>query len=57
MCVKCMFIFFSYEHLIKKEDNLSLEFSYVENQLNKPNNFFMNDFMDTGKLILVFPKY
>lgn len=50
MCGKCMFIFFSYEHLIKKEDNLSLEFSYVENQLNKPNNFFMNDFMDTGKL-------
>jgi len=52
-----MFIFFSYEHLIKKEDNLSLEFSYVENQLNKSNNFFVNDFMDTGKLIQVFPKY
>ncbi|KAE9522409.1 hypothetical protein AGLY_017196 [Aphis glycines] len=39
--------FINYEHLIKKEDNLSLEFSYVENQLNKSNNFFVNDFMDT----------
>jgi len=51
-----MFIFSRDEHIIKKEDISSLEFSYVENELYEPNNFFINDFMDTGKLVHFFPQ-
>lgn len=39
--------FRDYEHK-KKEDNTSLEFSYVENQLYEQNIFYLNDFIDTG---------
>lgn len=42
------------ECIIKKEDNESLEFSYMENKLYESNNFFMNEFTDTGNLIQFF---
>eukprot|EP00102_Acyrthosiphon_pisum_P021250 XP_016658460.1 PREDICTED: uncharacterized protein LOC107883284 [Acyrthosiphon pisum] len=35
------------EHIIKREDNSLIEFSFIENQLYEPNHFFMNDFTDT----------
>lgn len=53
---KFIFILFRDEHIIKKEDNESLKFSYIENQLYEPNYFFMNDFTDTGNLIQIFFK-
>jgi len=49
-----MFILSRDEHIIKKEDNPLLEFSYIENQLYEPNHFFKNDFTDTGKIIKFF---
>jgi len=52
-----MFLLSRDEPIIKKEDNSSLEFSCIENQLYDPNHFFMDDFADTGKLIQFFSKY